>query len=66
MIRYDRTRFSIVIVCDCGWSDVGVSKDAAWSLAADHETRVHPDIRQVRGAQAARESRIRSSTDVEM
>ena len=26
MIRYDRTTISVVIVCDCGWSDVGVSK----------------------------------------
>lgn len=57
MIRYDRTTISVVIVCDCGWSDVGVSKDAAWSLAADHETRAHPGTMQVRNAAQMRRAR---------
>lgn len=56
-IRYDRTTISVVIVCDCGWSDVGVSKSAAWSLAADHEERAHPDRRDVRRAAWMRENR---------
>lgn len=63
-IRYDRTRITIVIVCDCGWSDIGVSKEAAWSLAEDHERRAHPDSRQIRGAAAVRKTR--SGTDGEM
>jgi hypothetical protein len=56
-IRYDRTRITVVIVCDCGWSDVGVSKEAAWSLAADHETRAHPQDWQIRNAAAVRKNR---------
>jgi hypothetical protein len=57
-IRYDRTTVSVVIVCDaCGWSDVGTSKDAAWSLAADHEERAHPESRTVRHAAYVREHR---------
>lgn len=61
MIRYDRTRISVVITCDCGWSDVGVSNDAAWSLAADHEGRAHPGVNQVRKAASMR--RARNSPD---
>lgn len=57
MIHYDRTRISVVIVCDCGWTDVGVSKEAAWSLAADHETRAHPGTYQIRRAASTRKSR---------
>lgn len=61
IIRYDRTRFSVVVVCsDCGWSDVGVSNDAAWSLAADHEERAHPERREVRHAAYVRNSRSTS------
>lgn len=56
-IRYDRTHFSVVIVCDCGWVDVGISKEAAWSLAADHESRAHPGSRQVRNAALKRAER---------
>jgi mannose-1-phosphate guanylyltransferase len=63
VIRYDRTRFSVVIVCDCGWSDVGVSNHAAWSLAADHESRVHPGTNQVREAARKRESRSSATND---
>jgi hypothetical protein len=54
-IRYDRTSWSHVVVCtDCGWQDLGVSKEAAWSLAADHEARVHPTDHRVRNAAAKR------------
>ena len=60
-IRYDRSAFSVVVVCDCGWADVGVSKEAAWSLAADHEARAHPDDRHVR--EAARIRALRSNHD---
>jgi len=56
-IRYDRTSFSVVVYCDCSWSDVAVSKEAAWSLAADHESRAHPDRRQIREAARVRNSR---------
>jgi hypothetical protein len=58
VIRYDRTRISVVIVCDCGWSDVGVSKIAAWSLAADHEARAHPGTWQIRDAARKRDERF--------
>jgi hypothetical protein len=61
-IRYDRTTISVVIYCDCGWSDVGVSKDAAWSLAADHEERAHPSSRQVREAARVRNGKNLQST----
>jgi hypothetical protein len=54
MIRYDRTAITVVIYCDCGWADVGVSKEAAWSLAADHESRAHPGTYQIRRAAAMR------------
>lgn len=64
MIRYDRTRISVVIVCDCGWQDVGISKDAAWSLAADHEARAHPERRQVRHAADQRTSTLRHLTEI--
>lgn len=57
-IRYDRSRFAVVVVCsDCGWQDLGVTQQAAWSLAADHERRAHPDQRQVRKAAWMREHR---------
>jgi hypothetical protein len=49
-IRYDRSRFSIVVYCDCGWSDLGITKEAAYSLAEDHETRVHPEETRIRNA----------------
>ena len=61
-IKYDRSRWAIVAVCtDCGWQDLGVTQQAAWSLAADHERRVHPDQRTVREAQRVREARQKSS-----
>lgn len=65
-IRYDRTRITVVVVCDCGWTDVGVSKSAAWSLAEDHEIRAHPDRDQVRRAARMRRMRDGIPTDDEM
>jgi len=63
-IRYDRSRFAIVAVCtSCGWQDLGVTKEAAWSLAADHERRAHPDQRKVRRAAAERNRQHKSETD---
>ncbi len=56
-IRYDRSRWAVVVVCDCGWQDLGVTQQAAWSLAVDHETRCHPESRQVREAARMREAR---------
>lgn len=53
-IRYDRSRWSTVIYCDCGWSDLAVSKEAAYWLAEDHESRVHPNDTQIRNAAAQR------------
>lgn len=55
-IKYDRSRWAVVVVCtDCGWQDLGVTQQAAWSLAADHEQRVHPESRQVREAARQRD-----------
>lgn len=56
-IRYDRSRWSVVVVCDCGWSDLGITQQAAWNLAADHEQRAHPEARQVRKAANKRDER---------
>lgn len=57
-IRYDRSRWAVVVVCDdCGWQDLGITQQAAWSLAADHEARVHPEQRQVREAARMRATR---------
>jgi hypothetical protein len=67
-VRYDRTGFSIVIVCDCGYQDVGTDKTAAWSLAADHERRAHPSdftIRQAEYMRNARASKVDDGDDVE-
>lgn len=56
-IRYDRSRFAIVVVCSCGWQDLGITQQAAWNLAADHESRTHPDQRGVREAARMRQAR---------
>jgi hypothetical protein len=57
-IRYDRSKWATVLVCsDCGWQDLAVSQQAAWSLAADHERRAHPDQRGVREAARMRATR---------
>jgi hypothetical protein len=67
-VRYDRTGFSVVIVCDCGFQDVGTDKAAAWSLAADHERRAHPGdftIRQAEYMRNARSSKVVNGDDVE-
>lgn len=64
-IRYDRSRFAIVVVCSCGWQDLGITQEAAWSLAADHERRAHPDDRHAREAarQRARYQAQKSSEE---
>lgn len=55
-IRYDRSKFAIVVVCDCGWQDLGITKESAWALALDHETRTHPDSWQIRNAASHRKN----------
>jgi len=62
-IRYDRSRWAVVVVCSCGWQDLGITQQAAWNLAADHEERAHPGVRQVREAARMREGRKISSDD---
>jgi hypothetical protein len=65
-ISYDRSRWAVVVVCsDCGWQDLGVTQDAAWTLAADHEARVHPDQRTVRRAADERARYRKNSSDPE-
>lgn len=63
-IHFDRTRWAVVVVCDgCGWQDLGVTREAAWALAADHERRAHPEERAVRNAQSHRENYRAKKTD---
>jgi hypothetical protein len=65
-IRYDRTRWATVVVCtDCGWQDLGVTKQAAYSLAADHERRAHPEQDTVRNAARHRQNYRGKSTELE-
>lgn len=49
-VRYDKSPRSVVLVCACGYQDVGVSLAAARSLAVDHERRAHPRDYHVRDA----------------
>lgn len=54
-IKWDRSKWAIVLVCsDCGWQDLAITKEAAWNLAADHETRAHPEQRRARNAASHR------------
>jgi hypothetical protein len=64
-VRYDRTGVSIVVVCECGYQDVGTDKAAAWSLAADHERRAHPGEFEVRQAGYMRRSRASKSANAD-
>ena len=57
MIRYDRSNFTIVVACDCGWQDLVITQQAAWTIALEHETRCHPDSWQVRDAANHRKNR---------
>ena len=56
-IRYDRTPYAITAYCDCGWTDLSLTQEGAWHVAADHEARVHPHRYQVRDAARIRETR---------
>ena len=56
-IRYDHTAYAHTVYCDCGWQDLSLTREGAWRIAADHETRVHPHRRQVRDAERIRETR---------
>lgn len=56
-IRYDHTPGVHTAYCDCGWIDLSLTREGAWSIAADHERRVHPHRHQVRDAAAKREAR---------
>lgn len=60
MIHYDRSRVTIVVICDqCGWRDVVTTKSGAWRAAEEHEQRTHPGTFQVRAAAYVRASRDR-------
>lgn len=58
-IHYDRSRVSVVVFCDCGWSDVQLSMDRARGAALDHEECAHPSVTQVRDAARIRAARAR-------
>lgn len=52
-IRLDSTRHSIVIVCTIcglGWRGFAFDKLDAWTRAAAHEERTHPELDQARSA----------------
>lgn len=52
-VTLDCTQHSIVLVCTiCGlaWRGFAFDKLDAWTRAAAHEERAHPDLRQARDA----------------
>jgi hypothetical protein len=56
-VRYDITPAATTAYCDCGWRELRLTREGAWSAALEHETNVHPDRRGVREAARVRESR---------
>lgn len=64
MIRYDHTPTATTVYCECGWVELTITREGAWSVAADHERRVHPHRHQVRGAAQMRELRRNGRRDV--
>jgi hypothetical protein len=56
-IRFDRTEFAVTAYCTCGWVDLTLGIDSARRIAIDHETRAHPECRQVREAARMRVTR---------
>lgn len=62
-VRYDRARDSVVLVCGCGYQDVGTTLENARSLALDHERRAHPADWHVRNAASHRDRHGSKSPD---
>jgi hypothetical protein len=56
-IRYDHTPDIHTAYCDCGWIDLSLTREGAWRIALEHESRVHPHRQQVREAAKKREQR---------
>jgi hypothetical protein len=54
VIRYDRSSWSVVAYCTCGWRELCLTQDGAWRAARGHETGQHPDRFQVRHAEDER------------
>lgn len=54
MIRYDRSSWSVVAYCTCGWRELTVTQEGAWAAARGHEVSQHPDRYQVRDAEEQR------------
>jgi hypothetical protein len=54
VIRYDRSSWSVVAYCTCGWRELCLTQDGAWRAARGHETGQHPDRHQVRRAEDER------------
>lgn len=63
MIRFDRTAYSTVVYCSCGWREITVTRPAAWRIATEHERSVHPDSFQVRDAAVVRRRRAAAARD---
>lgn len=41
-IRLDSTKFSVVVVCSCGWRTVTHGdRTTGWQIGAEHERRTH-------------------------
>lgn len=41
-VRIDASARTFVVVCDCGWRGLGMSRADAWDQARRHELRAHP------------------------
>lgn len=41
-IHYDRTKYAVLVWCDCGWRELMITPGGARQSAADHERNVHP------------------------
>lgn len=54
VIRYDRSTWSVVAYCTCGWRELCLTQDGAWRAARGHEVGQHPDRFQVRHAEDER------------
>jgi hypothetical protein len=48
VIHYDRTKFAVLVWCDCGWRELMITRDGARQSAADHERNVHPELSRAR------------------
>lgn len=54
-VLIDASARTFVVICDCGWRSLGMTRQDAWSQARRHELRAHPGDRDtVRHADTSR------------